>query len=680
MMKLGSIKIKTKLILIMIIIIIAFSTIALSNFFLINTAFIKITDDYVEDVSDNIQTIIETTINVSIKSKLNSISSLSLDFIKSYYERSIENGTPKDEAVIEIKKIFSNINIGKSGYIYILDISKTPNEVKLVLHPKMEGQDVSELEFIKTIVSVKEGYLSYDWKNPGEENERPKFVSMVYFQEWDWIVCVSAYRDEFDTLTNIDDFKDKILSVKIGESGYVTIADKNGNFIIHKNHEGDNLINDEIFSKEAVNKFKEIFSSTHGKIEYIVNQNEGNNKKRTYYRYIEDLEWMIMVTVFEDELYSPVNKQGLISIITFVIILIITAYLIYIMVNNMKKPINKIISGIKRLKEGDLDYVFEIKQDNELKELSDTLNNMTSQLKTSFEKIELQKNEIIEYNRVLEIMVDNKTTELLKKNEQMKKELSMARRVQLSLIPNSGNFPQRDELEFASKYLSMEEVGGDLYDVIRIGKNGYAFLMIDVSGHGVPAALITSMAKVLFHSYSGWNKNPSEVCRKINNEIYNFIGDLTYFITAFYCTINLETGRLEYTNGGHHPAIIYRKDTQKIEKLDTDGFIMGAFKNAIFETKSLTLNYGDRLLLFTDGLIETKNKVGESYQYKRLMNFIKNNSHLKPQKFVDRLINNLSGFSEGEEPQDDLAILYIEYKNPIPKENELKQLSESLNK
>lgn len=277
----------------------------------------------------------------------------------------------------------------------------------------------------------------------------------------------------------------------------------------------------------------------------------------------------------------------------------------------------------------------------------------------------------------LEDMVDKRTAELneanhiLKlQNDQMLEELKMAERVQRSIIPDANDFPQRTELSFGSNYSSMENIGGDLYDVIRIGRNSYGFLIADVSGHGIPAALITTMVKVSFNSHSSWNVPTGQVCTNVNEELFKFIGDLDYYLTAYYAMIDLESGVFKYTNCGHHPALLLRKKDDSIEELDTAGFFIGAFEDINYETGSTHLEEGDRILLFTDGIIEARDKAGDFYEYERLYDFINKNKHLSPVEFVDKMIEDVKIFCDGHPADDDRAILYIEFISKIDPESD----------
>lgn len=287
---------------------------------------------------------------------------------------------------------------------------------------------------------------------------------------------------------------------------------------------------------------------------------------------------------------------------------------------------------------------------------------------------------IQEYNEQLEDKVKERTEELnvandeLKaKNDQMMKDLEMAERVQLSIIPKDTDFPHLKELAFGSNYKSMESIGGDIYDVIRVGRNGYGFLMADVSGHGVPAALITTMAKVSFNAKSKWGKTTAEICTDVNQEMFQFIGDLDFYLTAYYAILDLESGELQYTNCGHHPAILFRADSDKIENLDTKGFFIGAFDGGEYGYGEVTMQEGDRLLMFTDGIIEARNSAREFYGYERLMDYVKRSEGRSTKQFVEGLREDIEAFCGEEPPDDDRAILFIEFVSRVESDKSIEE-------
>lgn len=396
----------------------------------------------------------------------------------------------------------------------------------------------------------------------------------------------------------------------------------------------------------------------------VIEIKDGNSIKRYTYikrvdeKFASDLSRVMGIvydtTSIEQSLFNKTLYHLLIGI-AGIALGILAAFFVS---SRVSKPILQIVTDVNLVAKGDLDHQIKINPRNELKVLKNSINSMVIKIK--------------DYNEHLEDMVKQRTEELNLANEELRtinkammEELRMAQRVQQSIIPKTTNLPHSERLNYASNYSSMEKIGGDLFDIIRVGRNGIGLLMADVSGHGVPAALITTMAKVTFNSNSIWGLDTGEICKRINDELFEFIGDLEYYLTAYYGIIDLESGIFKYTNAGHHPAVIYRPIKSEIIELDTDGFFIGAFEGVEYETKYLRLEEGDRILMFTDGITEARNKNKKFYGEERLLDFVKNNSKLPPKDFVDTLMKEVDDFCEGELPTDDRAVLYVEFKKKV---------------
>lgn len=208
------------------------------------------------------------------------------------------------------------------------------------------------------------------------------------------------------------------------------------------------------------------------------------------------------------------------TILIFLGVFLLATFFAYVLSRKISSHIvhstEKIMEGTAKISKRDFSYQINLSGQDELSILAGTFNKMTSEIK--------------QYSENLEELVSQRTTELKNANDELKKinlemikELKMAQRVQLSLIPKDNDFPQVSQMAFGSNYTSMESIGGDIYDVFQIDAQHYGFLMADVSGHGVPAALITTMAKVSFTNNSKRTLKPHEVCEHVNKEIYKFI-------------------------------------------------------------------------------------------------------------------------------------------------------------
>ena len=135
----------------------------------------------------------------------------------------------------------------------------------------------------------------------------------------------------------------------------------------------------------------------------------------------------------------------------------------------------------------------------------------------------------------------------------------------------------------------------------------------------------------------------------------------TQYITAFYLIYNNETHQLNYSNAGHTRALFYRTEKNQILALDTFGFFLGIMEDVDYEEKSITVEKGDRLFIYTDGITEAKNREGEEFGEMNLAKFIKSHHNLHGEEFCSLLMNSLSGFIRDQEVDDDIAFLNIEF-------------------
>jgi len=248
---------------------------------------------------------------------------------------------------------------------------------------------------------------------------------------------------------------------------------------------------------------------------------------------------------------------------------------------------------------------------------------------------------------------------LQSQTEEMGKELTMARGIQEKLLPQGAELPDREEIRAAGYYAAMSKVGGDLYDIIRVGRNAYGVLIADVSGHGIPAALVTALVKISFRSKLHWGVQVHEVCAQVNAELYPILNDLDYFVTAFFGVIDLEKGTFSYTNCGHHEAILMRESADDLITLDSRGKFLGVFEDAVYESKSMELESGDILLLYTDGILEARNLLDEEYGLERLFDFLMQNGMDDPEPLVKGIVRNFDNFCMGAAARDDQSIFAV---------------------
>jgi len=250
--------------------------------------------------------------------------------------------------------------------------------------------------------------------------------------------------------------------------------------------------------------------------------------------------------------------------------------------------------------------------------------------------------------------------ELEKTNQTLMKELELAATLQKSLVPHRP--PEDSYLRFAFHYEPMQFVGGDYYDVMNLGEGKTGIIIADVSGHGVSSAFIAAMLKISFLNYGNRFSSPAKVLSKLNAEYCDVIqtGD---YVTIFYAVIDPPNNTLTYCGAGHPRPLFLHRKTKSIELLSSEGFFIGMFDQAEYTDKVVEMHRGDRLMVFTDGVIEAySDDRGEQFGDKRLLECFKEYRDEPIDCMIAALIERVKVFMKKSIFYDDLAIVAVEYK------------------
>jgi len=241
-------------------------------------------------------------------------------------------------------------------------------------------------------------------------------------------------------------------------------------------------------------------------------------------------------------------------------------------------------------------------------------------------------------------------------------ELEMARQIQLSILPHS--IPKLPGLEIAARFLPMTSVAGDFYDFIEIDEKHIGILIADVSGHGLPSALIASMLQVALTAQTGHASEPAKVLLGLNHALCGKFTD--NFVTAAYVYVDLEKNLMRYAGAGHPPVLQWRNSTGKTAKLLENGLVLGMVEEATYDALEFPLALGDRYVLYTDGVLEATNSAQEQFGADRFMRFIENHKHLVADQFSETFLTELSRWSNQtaeQGQQDDITLLVIDFKH-----------------
>ena len=239
-------------------------------------------------------------------------------------------------------------------------------------------------------------------------------------------------------------------------------------------------------------------------------------------------------------------------------------------------------------------------------------------------------------------------------------EMETARQIQSFILPQD----QLDlkHLDIAARYEPMTAVAGDFYDFTIIDDDRIGILVADVSGHGVPASLISAMVKIALAAQKPFADDPARVLKGLNNILCGKLE--SDFVTAAYCLIDTRNRIATYAGAGHPPLLTLNRKQNVIDEHLGKGIILGQLEDAEYQTVAFNLTPGDRIILYTDGLIEAANPVGELFGWKRFKAAISRNLDTTASVFADILLKDVSDWSGGKENQDDdLTLIVVDVKS-----------------
>ena len=242
--------------------------------------------------------------------------------------------------------------------------------------------------------------------------------------------------------------------------------------------------------------------------------------------------------------------------------------------------------------------------------------------------------------------------------QRMIEELNIGREIQLGLLPDT--VPTIPGWEFAAVYETATQVGGDIYDFIldEASPSHIELMVADVTGKGVPAALFMASMRSTLRTLARQEDSPSTILRLANRAIMEDIRS-PLFLSAIFGRLNTLTGEIKLANAGHDWPLLCRAKLNQIEVLDIPGFVLGMFKDIDLQEFSVQLEPGDSLVIFTDGVTEARNEVGQFFDDERLIEVIQNNRCQSAEQIAQKIVEEVTAFAAGQPRSDDLTLLVI---------------------
>jgi phosphoserine phosphatase RsbU/P len=258
-------------------------------------------------------------------------------------------------------------------------------------------------------------------------------------------------------------------------------------------------------------------------------------------------------------------------------------------------------------------------------------------------------------------IVAHRTLATEERLQALHQELEIARAIQAATLPR--DVPKLAGLQIAARYVPMSEVAGDFYDFLVDDETHLGVLIADVSGHGVPAALIASMLKVAFAGQSQFASDPVRVLTGLNRSLCGKFEE--HYVTGAYVFFDLEKKLMRYAGAGHPPIMLASRSANTVRRIEENGTILGLIPDATFTATEVPLRPLDRYLLYTDGVFEAMSPSLEEYSKPRIEKFLAANVTLSTNAFANALLDDVNRWSadpNGRSQDDDITLVVLDFQ------------------
>lgn len=444
---------------------------------------------------------------------------------------------------------------------------------------------------------------------------------------------------------SLSQFTDTISLLKPYPSSYTYLVSRNGNFLTHA--ERNKIMNQTIFSEAFAEKNlaqeqigREMLAGHTGTMRF---DNIGTDSY-AFYTTIPHIGWSVCTVCPSQIILQDLDSTSRKIIYTFLVGMLVLFLIVYSIIRRLTSPLEKFSQAAREIATGRFDIqIPQVRSHDEIRHLHDSLIYMQNSLS----------------NYV------NELRETTASKEHIESELSIAREIQMGMIPKIfPPYPDRNDVDLHAILQPAKEVGGDLYDFYMDGNHLY-FLIGDVSGKGVPASLFMAITRSLFRTLSQHVLSPAKIVTDMNNSISD-TNESNMFVTLIVGILDLETGKLKLSNAGHNPPILIQTDGHvSFVEFKTQIFA-GVIEDFVYVDEEITLEKGSKLFLYTDGVTEAENTDKELYGEEKLMATLSDNASSNVRATVDVVVSSIVNHVKEAEASDDLTILLIQYQPETP--------------
>ncbi|MDZ7815755.1 MAG: SpoIIE family protein phosphatase [Planctomycetota bacterium] len=344
---------------------------------------------------------------------------------------------------------------------------------------------------------------------------------------------------------------------------------------------------------------------------------------------------VIVVVIVEAGLFfafgAPSTNWGIVAPL-LVLLVGLAGIFSYMFSLSITKPLKQVIKDISALADGNYKIRTRVRSDDEVGVLAQSVNELAESLESAEHSVQA-----------------------------VEEEMNLASEIQTMLLPDRN--PKIPTLDIYPFYEPAGELGGDYYDFIPVSPEHLGIIIADVSGKGITGSMVMGLFRNTLRRFAEGNTSTSEVLIKTNEHLSKDI-PRGMFVTAYYVLYHIPTNEITFSCAGHTKMVLYRATSGSIELVKPNGMALGfdtgmVFNRSIQEPK-MKLRTGDRIVLYTDGVIEAVNRRGDMFGENRLFRFVKDYSDLSSKEFLMELREELDEFRSGAEPNDDVTLVTLE--------------------
>ena len=392
-------------------------------------------EDELTNTSELAYSMIDSAVKSSVKNYMRAVAEEAKTILETQHNLLLNGEISFEEFKDNTERRISDFKLGESGYIYVID-----SEGVLQKHDELLQENLIEYEDIQKIIEMKSGYIEYYWKNPSDEVEREKGAYISYYEPLDAIIVASAYKNEFSDLVLVDEIKEHILNISIGEKGYMFIVDATGAVVAHnlKDNKKTNL-----FQEIGPEKTQEMIKNKTGILNYnFTNPITGETSEKVMrYKYYDKLRWYICSSGDIEELYGDLAVTGRAITRSVLVIIVLAIYISILLSKKFLEPINTLKDAAKNISLGNYNIDIESKRKDEIGELINSFQEMANSTKEHIEELKEVNEKYKEMNTKLETKVSNRSIELELQNSLLAKEVDARKDTEKLLVI------QKNELE-----------------------------------------------------------------------------------------------------------------------------------------------------------------------------------------------------------------------------------------